>query len=300
MAGKDPLKDLMKFIESNSSDVDNEEELNDLISSYLKAQNSKVQTRMTEKDARTSDDYMELAEDAKDLESALKYARKALKLDPDNLEAELFVADYSATSVLDNLNKAKRAVDHGTDVMTRQGYMNKENEGEFWLLFETRPYMRILKHYVEALIECGMMKKAASECENILRLNTNDNMGARYTLMHLYALLEMEDQALELHKRYKEDSTLMLLPLSLLYYKQDDYSKASRYLTRLVKANPDTRLFFRIIGTDEFTKIAKNMNSFGYRPNTIEEFVISLEENSFAFEGATAFFEWASEQLRKK
>jgi len=90
------------------------------------------------------------------------------------------------------------------------------------------------------------------------------------------------------------------LPLSLLYYKQDDFSKASRYLTRLVKANPDTRLFFRIIGTDEFTKIAKNMNSFGYRPNTIEEFVISLEENSFAFEGATAFFEWASEQLRKK
>lgn len=300
MAGKDPMKDLMKFIEENSSQASTEEELKSLVESYVKMNKTKIPEQMTEDRAKTSDDYMELAADAEELDSALKYARKALKLDPDNLEAELFVADYSATSPMDNLKKAKRAVAHGTDVMTRQGYMDKEYEGEFWLVYETRPYMRILNHYVEALIECGMMKRAASECENILKLNTNDNMGSRYTLMHLYAHLEMEDEALELHKRYKEDFAQMLLPLSVLYYKKEDLSKASRYLTRLVKANPDTRKFFRIVGTDEFPKIAKNMSVLGYRPNTIEEFVVTLNENTYLYEGATAFFEWASEQLSKK
>ena len=40
-----------------------------------------------------------------------------------------------------------------------------------------------------------MMRKAISVYERMMELCTNDNLGARYCLMHLYAFMEEEGKA---------------------------------------------------------------------------------------------------------
>lgn len=51
--------------------------------------------------------------------------------------------------------------------------MDKENIGSFWLMVETRPYMRIKFAYAKFLKECGMLSTAISECEDMIKLCKN-------------------------------------------------------------------------------------------------------------------------------
>ena len=77
--------------------------------------------------------------------------------------------------------------------------MDKENIGSFWLMVETRPYMRIKFAYAKFLKECA----AISECEDMIKLCKNDNLGVRHTLIYLYAVTEND----------KKDSNEELNPL---------------------------------------------------------------------------------------
>ena len=81
--------------------------------------------------------------------------------------------------------------------------MDKENIGSFWLMVETRPYMRIKFAYAKFLKECGMLSTAISECEDMIKLCKNDHLGVRHTLMYLYAVTEND----------KKDSNEELNPL---------------------------------------------------------------------------------------
>ena len=129
--------------------------------------------------------------------------------------------------------------------MKEKGYFNVGNIGKFWLISGTRPYIRQLAEYAYTRHECSSMKAAAEVCREMLKLCENDNLGMRYMLIHIYAYLEDEESALELVKQYPEDnSTQVLLPMSVLYYKLGNYRKATSYLHQLTDSNKDTFKFF--------------------------------------------------------
>ncbi len=109
--------------------------------------------------------------------------------------------------------------------MTQTGYFAKENIGCFYGIFETRPYIR--------------------------GLYENDNTGARYFLMAIYAYLEEEKEILELYKKYLEENFGMLYSLFVLYYKLGNEKKANAYLKRANKANPSLIKFFKGTLTDK-------------------------------------------------
>ena len=254
------FKQFEAFAKENGGDNMNEKELGDLFEQFINQYNHNLPQQMTEKNAETSDDFMELAEDAGNEASALKYARKALQLDADNLDAERMIAEITATDELDLLKKLESAIKHGTELMEREGYM-ADDIGHFWGITATRPYMRLRQEYMETLKDCGMTRRAIAECEEMLRLCENDNLGVRYTLMHLYALMEEEQPALELHKKYDgHEETQMLLPLSVLYYKQGQWDKAGDYLKRLSKANKDTNFKLQIL-VDTLRRVAFDYNT---------------------------------------
>ena len=89
------------------------------------------------------------------------------------------------------------------------------------------------------------MKKAIESCKEILRLNPNDNLGARYLLMALYAYFEEENEMLKLYKKYPEENLEMLFSLFVLYYKLENDKKAKEYLNRINKANQHFIKFFK-------------------------------------------------------
>ena len=294
------FKQFEAFAKENGGDNMNEKELGDLFEQFINQYNHNLPQQMTEKNAETSDDFMELAEDAGNEASALKYARKALQLDADNLDAERMIAEITAADELDLLKKLESAIKHGTELMEREGYM-ADDIGHFWGITATRPYMRLRQEYMETLKDCGMTRRAIAECEEMLRLCENDNLGVRYTLMHLYALMEEEQPALELHKKYDgHEETQMLLPLSMLYFKQGQWEKAGDYLKRLSKANKDTKKFFRALKNDTLDQYIDQMQEYGYRPFSIEELITELMENPEVFRSAPGYFRWADRQLINK
>ena len=67
--------------------------------------------------SENSDDFLEMAYEAKTETKARSYAKKALDLYPDNLDDELFLADISTKSQLEFLQKTEVIVAHGNKLM---------------------------------------------------------------------------------------------------------------------------------------------------------------------------------------
>lgn len=293
------FKEFNKFIADKN--IESEDDLNAALEQFMHDYNADVMStqELTEDTAETSDDFFELAESAPTKKKALKYAKKALELDGDNLEAEVMVAELSAATSEALLEKYRGIIDTATAKMTEQGYFDEESIGEFWLITETRPYMRLRDKYAELLIDCMQIRAAIKEHEEMLRLCENDNLGERYRLMHLYTYMEDESSALELLKRYEdEESTQFLLPLSILYYKLGNLKESAKYLKRLKNANKDTYAFFDSIINGKMEDYLSEMSSYSYQPFTIQEFIIEMQEDRFLLATMYSYYEWALKKLK--
>ena len=135
----------------------------------------------------------------------------------------------------------------------------------------------------------------------MLRLCEGDSLGVRYALMHIYALLEDEADALSLyHKYHGETDTQMLLPLSMIYFKKNDPKNAKKYLDKLRVCNKDTRRFIKAVCENKGDTILDAMGEFGYIPNTMQEYAEEFMSYFFVFDMADVFFFWANEALTPK
>ena len=293
------FKDFSKYAED--LDLESEDDLNAALHSFMAKYNAKIIDGKRSDSPETADYYLELAEQAHSQKEALKYAKKALKLEPDNIDAQTAVAISSATTVETTLSKLKDVYISATAQMEAKGFFEDENIGEFWLISETRPYMRLLEAYSGALYECGKMKLAAEILREMLRLCENDNLGARYTLMHVYSCLEDEESALELAKEYSDDDSVqILLPLSMLYFKLDDLKKSAMYLRKIRSTNEDTVDFFAGIvngNLDEYID-EEDQNPYGYRPYTMDELLVEFEHHKMMYLSVPAYFDWAYRKIK--
>ena len=246
----------------------------------------------------TADDYLDMAYEAETPEECIEYAKKALKEDKNCLDAKLLIIQSEGVSE-SSKNQLENVIKGETKRLEKEGYFDKENIGHFYGMLETRPYMRIRGAYIDLLIHMGKYGKAVSECEDLIRLNENDNMGIRDNLMTLYAALEEVDSAKALCRKYKEDSFSMLYPLALLYYKLDDYDNAKSTLKKIISRNEDYKDFLAegLALSDE--EIHVILNSGMYRPDTIEEVLLVLRDSSAIVGLAESFNEWAAEECLK-
>ena len=293
------LKAMHQFLEENVAEDMSMDEVNELLQKFTAEYNDNLPGRVTEKTAKTADDYLELAEDATTKAKAEQYIKKALELEPDNMDAISASIDMIEDSTWEYYQKLSEAVKNGTKLMEKKGLMDEDSIGEFWGILETRPYMRLLNRYADFMTEAGMMTLAAKEYEEMIRLSENDNLGVRFRLMHVYAFLEQEEPALALHKKYDgHEETQMLLPLSVLYFKRGDLDKAENYLKRLCAANKDTKKFFRAIKKNKLDHYVEEISGYGYQPFTIQELIVELMENRFLFSAVPLYMEWAYEKTR--
>ena len=295
------FREINKYIKENADENMSMDEMNDLIQEFMEQYNSNLPGEITEETAETTDDYLELAENANSKAQALKFAKKAVQLDQDNLDAKKMVEEITTEHPYEMVGKYQKLIEYGKTVMDKKGYMNEDSIGDYWGISETRPFIRLYSSYLDLLVNCGMMRMATTVGEEIIRYNTNDNLGIRYILIHVYAYLEDEKSMLALYKKYDEhDESQMLLPISIIYYKLGDFEKAAEYLRRLTKTNKDTGRFIRAFVNDTLDKYASRMNPMGYQPFTIEEFLVELHEHTYLFEVVPCYFDWAAQVIKKK
>ena len=294
-------KALQKFLDANTTEKTTEDEMDSLIQVFIKEYNKMDMNFVLDaKTAKTSDDFFELAKMTEDLSLSLKYAKKSLKLDPENLDAAFFIAEIEADSYVDMLERTEKILEYGEKLMIEKGFMDKESIGSFWLIVETRPYMRVKFAYANLLKDCGMLIAAISEYEDMMRLCKNDNLGVRHSLMYLYAITENEKKAINIYKKFNSFETSLVLPLSILYYRKKDLKESFKYLKKLEEGNKDTKKFLKYIYEEKIDNILEEINEFGYRPATIEELAMFFAENDNLFNSTMGYVEWAYNQLRKK
>ncbi|MBQ9707846.1 MAG: hypothetical protein IJV66_01515, partial [Firmicutes bacterium] len=267
---------------------------------FMQKYNNNIPEPLTEETAESSDDYLELAYEAESYKDAKKYAKEALVRDPYNFDAESLLIDLNVNDATKLVREYAKAVGRATEHMREEGYFEDDCVGSFWGILETRPYMRLRANYVRWLIACGMIGEAKGECVELLRLCEGDNLGMRYVLMHIYVYFEDEEGALALHKQFGSyDETEMLFPLSVLYYKKSDYTKARQYLRKLNGENKDLKKFLKLITGESDRGFDGFELEGGYRPGTIEELMLEIRDNDFLFMTMDSYIEWALQQVKR-
>ena len=255
------FREINKYMKENADENMSMDEMNDLVQKFMEQYNSNLPEEITEETAKTADDYLDLAENANTKAQALNFAKKAVQLDQDNLDAKKMVEELTTEHPYEMVGKYQKLIEYGKKIMDREGYMNENSIGDFWGISETRPFIRLYSSYLDLLVDCGMMRMATTVGEEIIRYNINDNLGIRYILMHIYAYLEDEKSMLTLYKKYDEqDESQMLLPISILYYKLGNFEKAEDYLRSLKKINKDTGRFIRAFLNGSLDKYASQMD----------------------------------------
>lgn len=231
------------------------------------------------------EEYLDMAYDESNGKVLRKRCfRKALELDPQNLDAQLclLMLDFdgvnNAEKILERLEELEKKAEAE---ITENNYW--EDKGEFYLVFETRPYMRLLRTKLEIYKVINKTQDVIALSERMLELNTNDNLGARYGLMSAYASIGDLENAQRLYKRYPESSTFFLFPLSYLYFCKGQEATTIKYLKKLRKENKYILDYY----CDGLTSLEDVEIPDIYSPGDESEAVAVLNENLYAFEDKT-------------
>ena len=157
--------------------------------------------------ADKKDEAQQIAFDAMEAETetdARKLAKRALRLDPDCVDALVLINDLDAPTPKARIEGLKKAVEAGERALGAR--FIQENKGHFWLLLETRPWMRALDRLASDLKEAGLNLDAIGIYERLLELNPNDNQGVRDPLLGVYLTVGDLKGAAKLLKNYEDDA----------------------------------------------------------------------------------------------
>ena|GEM_PF-2239082 len=161
--------------------------------------------------------------------------QQALELDPDNVDARLWMLRTSDAKTGGRVEALREIMEVAVRKLGAKTF--REAAGSFWGFIETRPYMRVREQLVGALLDAGRMEEAVAECEGMLELNPNDNQGIRYTLLTCYLSLNRQAEARRLSKQYDEDSVTFVWGKVLLCWLSTSKAGLGKALAAARKAN---------------------------------------------------------------
>ncbi len=241
-----------------------------------------------------------LAYDATSKKKTEEYARRALELDPDLLDAEYLLTALHAKVTGSYQAELEALLKKGETQLLGKSITRKSDAGEYYASHETRPYLRVYKAYIDLLIAEGKLRKAVEACKDVLYLNEGDNMGVQYTLMVLYALLEDRELGEALYQNYPEESSFMLLPLIALYYRLDDKDKATEWLSVLTARIKGVKKALKeLLRMDEYDLANLSQLPY-YSPFTAEELQLAYTGYDYLYGTMPDFVPWMIASLPQK
>jgi len=245
-------------------------------------------------DAR--DQAQDLAFDAMEAASAAqarKLAKRALALDPDCVDALVVLNSLDARTPAKAIEGLKRAVAAGERALG--GKFTKDNKGHFWLIIETRPYMRALEELANMLRGQGRHSEAIETYEKMLDLNPNDNQGVRDPLLGLYLATGNLTGAGKLLKRYKDDAMANFSWARVLErFLSSDRTGAATALKAARKGNRFVELYMS--GKKAAPKKLPEM----YSPGSEEEAILCVDMLASAWAAHPEAVLWLATQVQEE
>lgn len=282
-------------------DVDTDEKYEKELQKFTEMYNSGfIDFELSEEYKRQeeSDDLLEEAYNADSDKEAIQLAKKAIKVDEHNYDAYNLI-----TSLINNPEQQKKeykkTLDMATKHMEETDMFSKDNIGSFWGIIETRPYMRTRHSYILTLIALGQIEDALTECEEMLKLCENDNMGIRYILMRLYVIKRDYRAASKLFKVYNESSIQMLFPMSIIHYYKGEYNLAKKSLEEAAMRNEHIIKCITKKIELSLEEIADIMSERYYAWGSKEEVIILLVEYADLLFNSPDYLFWLNENFNK-
>jgi len=164
-------------------------------------------------------------------------AHKAVSISPDCADAYVLLA--GETAALDEaLELYRKGVEAGERALGENAF--ERCAGEFWGIFETRPYMRARAGLAQALWDRGLFDEALVHLRDMLKLNRNDNQGIRYVLAARLLELGRDDELAEhLNANENDGSAFLMWTRALLAFRRSgDNPWSRRALVDALKTNP--------------------------------------------------------------
>ena len=243
-----------------------------------------------------ADELLRLARSTSDPRLAVEYAKRALKMEPENLSAQIIIAKHNSETPDELLEKLREITGRASVSMKQKGYFKNDVLGRFWYKAETRQYLLLLKEVISLLTVCGKLKAAADMCNYMLRLCAEDTPGARFYLFNIYAFLEDEKSAMELFERFPDNDPLVLMSLSVMYYKLDNLTESEKYLLRLRRYNKAAGQFFNVLAKGDLSEYMTDGSS-DYSRTPINELVDGYPFYNFLLASVPTYVNWADDML---
>ncbi len=210
---------------------------------------------------KRAQEMMDEAWEAGDAKTREALARKALELSPDCADAYVLLAEETTRLVIEAFDLYQKGVEAGERALGPAFF--KENEGYFWGLLETRPYMRARAGLAQCLWEMGRHDESLGHYREMLRLNPNDNQGHRDLLLPRLIELGADREAGDLFKRYKDDAmATWLYSRALLDFRASgDSAQARKALGEALKENHHVPAY--LLGQKRLPRHLPGMYGFG-------------------------------------
>jgi len=168
-------------------------------------------------------------------EKGRKLVDKALKLDPNNPDAYIYLAE-----VADDLEGAIKYYSLAVDAGKK--YIGEDFEalkGHFWMARETRPFMQAKAGLASCLYLINDFESAIQHFQEMIKLNPNDNQGVRYQLAICLVAHNKNEAYQNLLKEYDDGTADWLYTKALYLFKQHGSSlKSNRALKEAYDSNP--------------------------------------------------------------
>ena len=178
---------------------------------------------------------LETGEEAENPLEMLHCVLRAVRVDPGCLPARTLLATLAGGPAEELIEEFQQIVSDGEADLGPE--FMAENQGHFWLIGETRPYMSARARLAQLLSDAGRLDEAIAHYEALLVLNPGDNQGLRYPLLASYLQTGRLGPLGKLFEEYDEESALFLWGRVLEQYLLTDFTKAAVILKKARKEN---------------------------------------------------------------
>lgn len=276
--------------------LESDEQLEKLFQEFMEQYNAGLDDAppLSKETAKSVYDWLELSEQQHTKKAQRECLEKAKELEPKNLDVLLRILLLEKKSYWEYIPEVQKILALGKeDLKERKLY--KESMGDFYMVLETRPYMRVLQFYLTILAGSYMIQQAIAVAKEMLKLNQNDNLGARYTLMALYVYTEDEFNVRKLIREHKEeeDSAFFTMPLALLKFRQGKWEEAKAILEKVKAQYKGFTTFLRDAAAGRDALYDEDFHNDYYQPFTRSELITIVLDCDFLWDNAQEFFQWA-------
>ena len=173
-----------------------------------------------EENKKTSKDYLDKALLCESDEDAVEYAKKALKLNPENIEAKALVLSFE-DELIEKITEYNELIEKVKKRLKEEHIIINKNIGFLWEFEESQLYLRLKYDKMYTLKSLGRYKEVIKIGQELLRLDPEDRLGAKYILLEAYTFLEEIKKGEELFEKSDNNDTLLLFIMCILNYKKE-------------------------------------------------------------------------------